>query len=135
MRIVLKPLILLRLCDFDEISSAGSETGYQFEIEVHQNLIQFKASRNYYNSELRSHDPNAQGRQDQIVSLLDEILQIRETGNYQENSLSAKYLPSSKPGTSAYDQEINDQRDKISNRLLRIRTLCQELSEYGGFRH
>lgn len=122
---------LLSYNDGEDISSVGSETGYWFEQEVYIKLSDFFNSIHSYERELRSYDPSARDRQDRIVSLLQQVLNIREQGNYRyDGSYCAKFIPNNPPGTAEYDNEINMQRELVSNKLLEIQKLAFELWSY-----
>ncbi|ELA9306998.1 HNH endonuclease [Vibrio parahaemolyticus] len=117
--------------DYGEISWAGSETGYRFEEEVYENLIDFCGNLSFYQLDLRSHDQVARNNQDRIVDLIQQILSIRENGNYRYNgSYCSRFIPRAKPGTPQYDQEIDSQKKIVYDRLYEIQGLCSELWDY-----
>lgn len=115
----------------DEISSAGSETGYWFEEEIHIKLCDFFLNIHDYNQVLRSYDPSASARQDRVVSLLQQILNIREQSDYRFNGgYSARFTPRHPLGTSEYDNEITVQIKLVQEKLLEIQKLVFELWGY-----
>lgn len=114
-----------------QVSWVGSETGYWFEQEVYINLIEFFHSIDIYNRGLRSYDQSARDRQDRIVDLLQQILNIREQGNYRYNGgYCATFIPKNAPGTFEYDNKITTQKKLVKNKLLEIQKLVFELCEY-----
>ena len=117
--------------DCGEMSGAGSETGYRFEEEIYENLIDFCSNLNSYQLDLRSYDESARDRQDRIIDLTQQILNIRQQGHYNYNgSYCARFVPRAKPGTPDYDQEIDYQRKIVADRLYEIERLCSELWDY-----
>ena len=122
---------ILSYNDCGEISSVGSETGYWFEQEVYAKLSDFFQNIHIYNLELRSYDPSVRDRQDRIVDLMRQVLNIREQGNYHYNgSYCAKFIPKSALGTSDYDNEISAQIKLVEDKLLEIQKLVFELWDY-----
>lgn len=122
---------LLSYNDCGEVSWVGSETGYWFEQEVYIKLSNFFQGIHIYNLELRSYDRSVRDRQDRIVDLLQQVLNIREQGNYRYNgSYCATFIPKNALGTFEYDNEITNQKNLVENKLLEIQKLIFELCEY-----
>lgn len=122
---------LLSYNDCGEVSWVGSQTGYWFEQEVYIKLSNFFQNIHIYNLELRSYDQSVRDRQDRIVDLLQQVLNIREQGNYRYNgSYCAAFIPTNAPGTSEYNNEITAQMKLVENKLLEIQKLVFELCEY-----
>lgn len=122
---------LLSYNDCGEISWVGSQTGYWFEQEVYIKLINFFQNINIYNVELRSYDHSARNRQDRIVDLMQQVLTIREQGNYHYNGgYCAIFIPKNPPGTFEYDIEITTQKEHIKTKLREIQNLVFELCMY-----
>ncbi|STR45797.1 HNH endonuclease signature motif containing protein [Iodobacter fluviatilis] len=126
---------LLSYNDCGEISYVGSETGYWFEQDVYIKLSNFFASIHIYNFELRSYDRSVRDRQDRIVDLMQQVLNIREQGNYRYNgSYCATFIPKHAIGTPEYDREISAQKKLVEDKLLEIQKLASELWDYVGNR-
>ncbi|MDF4527682.1 HNH endonuclease signature motif containing protein, partial [Vibrio parahaemolyticus] len=112
-------------------SEVGSETGYRFEEEFYSELLTFFSNINIYQIDWRSHDQSAQSRQDRIVDLMRQILDIRTNSAYHySGGYSARYIPSAEPGTTEYDHQIDHQRKIVADRLYEIQGLCHELWDY-----
>ncbi len=122
---------LLSYNDCGEISSVGSETGYWFEQDVYIKLSNFFQSIQVYNLELRSYDPSVRDRQDRIVDLLRQVLNIRERGNYRySGSCCATFISKHAPGVPEYDNEISAQKKLVEDKLREIQKLVFELWGY-----
>lgn len=117
--------------DCGEMSPVGDELGYRFEEEIYGNLINYFSNYNSYELDLRSHDEFAMSRQDRIVDLMQQVLNIRQNDNYQYNGGdTARFIPRFSPGTRGYDQEIEEQIKKVAEKLYAIQGLCGELWDY-----
>tara|TARA_R110000868_G_scaffold411322_1_gene703127 strand:- start:2438 stop:2962 length:525 start_codon:yes stop_codon:yes gene_type:complete len=122
---------LLSYDDCGEVSWVGSETGYWFEQDVYIKLSNFFQSIHIYSLELRSYDPSVRDRQDRIVDLMRQVLNIREQGNYRYNgSYCATFIPKHNLGTPEYDNEISAQKKLVEDKLLEIQKLVFELWGY-----
>lgn len=109
----------------------GTETGYYFEQEVYVKLQNFFQDAHIYNIELSSYDSNIRDTQDQIVSLLYQMFNIRENGNYLYNgSYCAKFIPVSHFTSKEYNDEINNQIKLVNDILLKVQALLSELLNY-----
>lgn len=122
---------LFSYIDCGKVGWVSSETGYRFEQAVYIKLIEFFDNIHIYNMELRSYDQSAKNRQDQVVYLLQQLLNIRSQGNYiYHNGYCAKFIPKHSPGTPEYDREISMQKKTVEDILLEIQNLMSELWEY-----
>jgi hypothetical protein len=116
-------------------SYADSETGYWFEQQVYLNLSAFFQNIQSYNLELRSYDSSARDRQDRIVDLLRQILDVRSDKRYVYNGgYCANFVPASALGTAAYDIEIKRQIENVALKLQAIEALVKELWDYAEYR-
>ena len=117
--------------DCNGLMFVGTETGYYFEQEVYVKLRNFFQDVYIYNIELRSYDSNIRDTQDQIVSLLYQMFDIRENGNYLYNgSYCAKFIPASHFTSKEYNDEINNQIKLVNDILLKVQALLSELLNY-----
>lgn len=122
---------LLSYNDSGEVVWVDSEAGYWFPQEIYFHLIGFFDCIDFYNQRLRSYDQSVRDTQDRIVSLLQQLLNIREEGRYIYNGgCYAKFLPNFHPGTSEYDQEIDAQKKAVLDILRKVQALVFELWQY-----
>ncbi|WP_146256995.1 HNH endonuclease signature motif containing protein [Stenotrophomonas maltophilia] len=117
--------------DCGSVSWVGSETGYWFEQDVYVKLSAFFQKIHVYDLNLRSYDQCARDRQDRIVDLLRQVLEIRETAGYRYvGGYCAVFTPRHPVGTPEYDNEVSAQKKIVFDKLQEVQGLIFELYGY-----
>ncbi|MHC8400309.1 HNH endonuclease signature motif containing protein [Pseudomonas sp. MDT1-17] len=108
--------------------------GYDFPIEIFNKIKDFLCNELDYEQRLRSHDPDLRAKQDEVVDLLQQIVEVIEESKYRVLGDDYRFMPCAPLDSNEYWGQVEEQDNFIDSLVLRVVHIMRSISEYASAR-
>lgn len=108
--------------------------GFDFPIEIYFKLKDILEDEPDYEQRLRSHDPELRSKQDEVMDLIEQLVNIIDDSKYRVLADDYRFMPDAALDTQEYWDQVEKQNDKVDSLVFKILRIMQSITEYASAR-
>ncbi|CAM3978855.1 hypothetical protein CCOS865_02248 [Pseudomonas reidholzensis] len=133
---IFKEIVLdaFRYQDCDEYRQILTEAGYDFPMEIYFKLKDIVEGEVDYEQRLRSHDPDLRSKQDEVMDLIEQLVNVIDDSKYRVLADDFRFIPDAALDTQEYWNQVERQNEKVDSLVFKILRIMQSIAQYASAR-
>lgn len=120
--------------DCDEYRQILTGAGYDFPMEIYFKLKDVIEGEADYEQRLRSHDPDLRSKQDEVMDLIEQLVNVIDDSKYRVLADDFRFIPDAAFDTQEYWAQVERQNDKVDSLVFKILRIMRTITEYASAR-